>query len=364
MQSNILLGVKARALLIALLFVPLATPPASAQLPYTPVLDFSCDFYYYYGSDIDPRYDQYELLYCEIVNSNQHDITVDVSMTTDLNMQLSDETVTVSTQSTEYVYVDFLRDRTTNKGTHEVELTAIITRYASVMTCDSCEEETRTKQVNIMPWFEMDWNLKEDPYEAIGSGDQDVCPDNGNGDVVIEVSLDGNEGSGLSVSVDTNHELYSEHLDYDDDRIPEYDKGRDGALVIEVLDDGGTIEPGESGTVRVRMTFVGLPEEPALFRLNLFASILVYPTGLAGGSDSCYRWYYYGGYDCYSLSYRCNTVENHGSLELIEEERQDFTDRLDQEQAESNLGHPGGSLFVLVALLGAALSSRGHRPRA
>ena len=107
-----------------------------------------------------------------------------------------------------------------------------------------------------------------------------------------------------------------------------------------------------------------LPEEPALFRLNVYASILVYPTALSGGSDSCYRWYYYGEYDCYSLSYRCNTVENHGILELIEEERQDFTDRLDQEQAESTLGHPGGALFVLVALLGAALSSRVQRPRA
>ena len=51
-------------------------------------------------------------------------------------------------------------------------------------------------------------------------------------------------------------------------------------------------------------------------------------------------------------------------LDLIEEERQDFTDRLDQEQAESTLGHPGGALFVLVALLGAALSSRVQRPRA
>ena len=53
-----------------------------------------------------------------------------------------------------------------------------------------------------------------------------------------------------------------------------------------------------------------------------------------------------------------------GILELIEEERQDFTDRLDQEQAESNLGHPGGAFFVLLALFGAALSSRAQRPRA
>ena len=354
---------KARAFLLALLLVPFATPPAAAQIPYTPVLDFSCDFYYYYGSDIDPRYDQYDLLYCEIVNSNQHDITVEISMATDLNMQLQDETVTVGAQSTEYAFVDFLRDRTTTKGAHEVELTAIITRYASVMTCDSCEEETRTKQINIMAWFEMDWNLKEDPYEAIRNGPQEVCPDNGNGDVVLEVSLDGNEGSGLSVSVNTNHELYSEHLDYDDDRIPEYDEGRDGELVLEVLDDGGTIEPGESGTLRIRMTFVGLPEEPALFRLDLYGSILVYPSALEGGSDSCYSWYYYDYADCYNLVYRCNTVENHGILDLIEEERQDFTDRLDQEQAESNLGHPGGALFVLVALFGAALSNRAQRPR-
>ncbi|MGB0151540.1 MAG: hypothetical protein ACPGGI_05395 [Candidatus Poseidoniaceae archaeon] len=356
---------KLRALLLALLFVPFAAPPAAAQIPYTPVLDFSCDFYYYYGSDVDPRYDYNDFLYCEIANSNQHDITVDISMSTDLNMQLQDETVTVGAQSTDVVYVDFIRDRTTTKGAHEVELTAIITRYASVMTCDTCEEETRTKQVNIIAWFEMDWDLKEDPYEAIGNGgSQEVCPDNGNGDVVLEVSLDGNEGSSLSVSVTTDHELYSEHLDYDDDRIPEYDKGRDGELVIEVMDDGGTIEPGESGTVRIRMTFVGLPEEPALFRLNLYGRILVYPTALEGGSESCYSWYYYDYNDCYSLTYGCNTVENHGILDLIEEERQDFTDRLDEEQAESKLGHPGGSLFVLVALLGAALSSRGQRPRA
>lgn len=355
-----------RTLLIALLFVPFAAPPAAAQIPYTPVLDFSCDFYYYYGSDVDPRYDYRELLYCEIVNSNQHDITVEISMTTDLNMQLQDETVTVGAQSNDVIFVDFLRDRTTTKGAHEVELTAIITRYASVMTCDSCEEETRTKQVNIMAWFEMEWDLKEDHYEDIGSdGSQDVCPDNGNGDVVLEVSLDGNEGSSLSVAVETDHELYSEHLDYGDDRIPEYDKGRDGELVMEVLDDGGTIQPGESGTVRIKMTFVGLPEEPALFRLNVFGSIMIYPSSLDGGTDGCYSYYYYGySNDCYTLFYRCNTVENHGILELIEEERQDFTDRLDQEQAESKLGHPGGSLFVLVALLGAALSSRGQRPRA
>ena len=354
---------KARAFLLALLLVPLATPPAAAQIPYTPVLDFSCDFYYYYGSDVDPRYDQYQLLYCEIVNSNQHDITVEVSMTTDLSMQLQDETVTIGAQSTDYVYVDFLRDRTTEKGAHEVELTAIITRYASVMTCDSCEEETRVKQINIMAWFEMDWNLKEDPYEVIGrDGSQDICPDNGNGDVEIEVSLDGNEGSGMGVSVNTEHELYSEHLDYDDDRIPEYDNGRDGELVLEVLDDGGTIEPGESGTVRIRMTFVGMPEEPALFRLNLYGSIVVYPMGKEGAPDSCYGWYSRS--DCFRLTYVCNTVENHGILDLIEEERQDFTDRLDQEQEESNLGHPGGALFVLVALVGAALSNRAQRPRA
>ena len=356
---------KAKALLIALLFVPFAAPPAAAQLPYTPVLDFSCDFYYYYGSDVDPRYDYYEFLYCEIVNSNQHDITVDISMSTDLNMQLRDETVTVSTQSSEIVFVDFLRDRTTTKGTHVVELTAIITRYASVMTCDSCEEETRTKQINIIPWFEMDWEVKEDHYEAIGAdGTQDVCPDNGNGDVVLEVSLDGNEGSSLSISTDSRHELYSEHLDSDDDRIPEYDKGRDGELVLDVIEDGGTIQPGESGTVRVRMTFVGLPDEPALFRLNVFGSILVYPSSLPDGADGCYSYYYYSYDDCYRLTYRCNTVENHGILELIEEERQDFTDRLDEEQAESKLGHPGGSLLVLVALLGAAMSSRMQRPRA
>ena len=354
---------RVQALLMVLLFVPFSAPPAEAQIPYTPVLDFSCDFYYY-GYDIDPRFDRYQLIYCEIVNSNQHDITVEISMTTDLSMDLQDETVTVSAQNTDVVYVDFLRDRTTEKGTHQVELTAIITRYASVMTCDSCEEETRTKQVNILAWFEMDWNLKEDPYEDIGrDGSQEVCPDNGNGDVVLEVSLDGNEGSALGVTLNTEHELYSEHLDYDDDRIPEYDKGRDGELVIEVLDDGGTIEPGESGTVRIRMTFVGLPEEPALFRLNLYGSIVVYPVAMDGGPDSCYGWYYSRA-DCYVLNYMCNTVENHGILDLIEEERQDFTDRLDQEQAESSLGHPGGSLFVLVALLGAALSSRGHRPRA
>lgn len=354
-----------RTLLIALLFVPFAAPPAAAQIPYTPVLDFSCDFYYYYGSDVDPRYDYRELLYCEIVNSNQHDITVDISMTTDLNMQLQDETVTVGAQSNDVIFVDFLRDRTTAKGAHEVELTAIITRYASVMTCDSCEEETRTKQVNIMAWFEMEWDLKEDHYEDIGyDGSQDVCPDNGNGDVVLEVSLDGNEGSSLSVATETDHELYSEHLDYGDDRIPEYDKGRDGELVMEVLEDGGTIQPGESGTVRIKMTFVGLPEEPALFRLNVFGSIMVYPSSLDGGTDGCYSYYYYGySNDCYTLYYRCNTVENHGILDLIEEERQDFTDRLDEEQAESKLGHPGGSLFVLIALLGAALSSRGQRPR-
>ena len=107
-----------------------------------------------------------------------------------------------------------------------------------------------------------------------------------------------------------------------------------------------------------------MPEEPALFRLNLYGRILVYPTALEGGSESCYYWYYYDYNDCYSLSYGCNTVENHGILDLIEEERQDFTDRLDEEQAESKLGHPGGSLFVLVALLGAALSSRVQRPRA
>ena len=357
---------KAKALLIALLFVPFVAPPAAAQIPYTPVLDFSCDFYYYYGSDVDPRYDYNDLLYCEIVNSNQHDITVDITMSTDLNMQLQDETITVGAQSSDIVYVDFLRDRTTTKGAHEVELTAIITRYASVMTCDTCEEETRTKQVNIMAWFEMDYNLKEDHYEDIGSdGDQDVCPDNGNGDVVLEVNLDGNEGSSLSVAIETDHELYSEHLDYGDDRIPEYDKGRDGELVMEVLEDGGTIQPGESGTVRIKMTFVGLPEEPALFRLNVFGSIMIYPSSLEGGTDGCYSYYYYGySNDCYTLYYRCNTVENHGILELIEEERQDFTDRLDEEQAESKLGHPGGSLFVLVALLGAALSSRVQRPRA
>ena len=354
---------KVRTLLLSLLLMPLVTPPAEAQIPYTPVLDFSCDFYYY-GYDIDPRYDRYQYIYCEIVNSNQHDITVEISMTTGLNMQLQDETVTVSAQNSDLVYVDFLRDRTTTKGAHQVELTAIITRYASVMTCDSCEEETRTKQVNVLAWFEMDWNLKEDPYEDIGrDGSQEVCPDNGKGDVVLEVSLDGNEGSALGVSVNTEHELYSEHLDYDDDRIPEYDKGRDGALVIDVLDDGGTIEPGESSSVRIRMTFVGLPEEPALFRLNLFASIVVYPVAMDGGSDSCFGWYGSSA-DCYRLNYACNTVENHGILDLIEEERQDFTDRLDEEQAESSLGHPGGSLFVLVALLGAALSSRAQRPRA
>ena len=354
-----------RTLLIALLFVPFAAPPAAAQIPYTPVLDFSCDFYYYYGSDVDPRYDYNDFLYCEIVNSNQHDITVDISMTTDLNMQLQDETVTVGAQSTDVVYVDFIRDRTTTKGAHEVELTAIITRYASVMTFDTCEEETRTMKGNIMAWFEMDYNLKEDHYEDIGwYGDQEVCPGNGNGDVVLEVSLDGNEGSDLSFAVETDHELYSEHLDYGDDRIPEYDKGRDGELVIEVLDDGGNIQPGESGTVRIKMTFVGLPEEPALFRLNVYGSILIYPSSLEDGQNGCYYYYFENTGGCYSLTYGCNTVENHGILDLIEEERQDFTDRLDEEQAESKLGHPGGSLFVLVALLGAALSSRGQRPRA
>jgi len=356
---------KARALLIALLFVPFAAPPAAAQIPYTPVLDFSCDFYYYYNSDLDPRWDYYDFIVCEVQNNNQHDITVEVSMTTDLNMELQDESVTVNAGETLYVSSNFLRDRSTPQGTHEVEYTAIITRYASVMTCDTCEEESRTKQVNVIAWFEMDWDLKDDHYEDIGSGgSQDVCPDNGNGDVVLEVSLDGNEGSSLSVDMETDHELYSEHLDYGDDRIPEYDKGRDGELVMEVLEDGGTIQPGESGTVRIKMTFVGLPEEPALFRLNVFGSILISPSSLEGGQNGCYSYYYGYGSDCYRLTYRCNTVENHGILELIEEERQDFTDRLDQEQAESNLGHPGGALFVLVALLGAALSSRVQRPRA
>ncbi len=357
---------KAKAFLVALFILPLASPSATAQIPYTPVLDFSCDFYYYYNSDVDPRWDYYDFIQCEVQNNNQHDITVEISMTTDLNMELQDESVTLNAGDTIYVSSNFLRDRSTPQGMHEVEFTAIITRYASVMTCDSCEEETRTKQVNVIAWFEMDWDLKQDHYEDIGSdGTQDVCPDNGNGDVVLEVNLDGNEGSSLSVAIDTEHDLYSEHLDYDDDRIPEYDKGRDGELVIEVIEDGGMIQPGESGTVRVRMTFVGLPEEPALFRLNVFGSILIHPSSLEGGSDGCYSYYYYGySNDCYTLFYRCNTVENHGILELIEEERQDFTDRLDEEQAESKLGHPGGSLFVLMALLGAAMSSRAQRPRA
>ena len=112
------------------------------------------------------------------------------------------------------------------------------------------------------------------------------------------------------------------------------------------------------------MTFVGLPEEPALFRLNVFGSILVYPSSLEDGEEGCYYSYYGYDGDCYRISYVCYTVENHGILDLIEQERQDFTDRLDEEQAESKLGHPGGSLFVLVALLGAALSSRVQRPRA
>lgn len=354
-----------RALLIALLFVPFAAPPAAAQIPYTPVLDFSCDFYYYYGSDVDPRYDYYDFIVCTVENNNQHDITVEITMTTDLNMELPDDSVTVNAGETIYVASNFLRDRSTPQGTHEVEYTAIITRYASVMTCDSCEEESRTKQVNIIAWFEMNWELKEDHYESIGSdGTQDVCPDNGNGDVVLEVSLDGNEGSSLSIATESTHELYSEHLDYDDDRIPEYDKGRDGELVMEVLEDGGTIQPGGMGTVRVRMTFVGFPDEPALFRLNVFGSIMVYPSSLEGGSDGCYSYYYYGySSNCYTLYYRCNTVENHDILDLIEEERQDFTDRLDEEQAESKLGHPGGSLFVLVALIGAAISGRMQRLR-
>ncbi|MEC7507780.1 MAG: hypothetical protein VX965_01955, partial [Candidatus Thermoplasmatota archaeon] len=57
-----------RTLLIALLFVPFAAPPAAAQIPYTPVLDFSCDFYYYYGSDVDPRYDYYDFIACAVEN--------------------------------------------------------------------------------------------------------------------------------------------------------------------------------------------------------------------------------------------------------------------------------------------------------
>ena len=260
MDKDIINWPRYAVVLCMFLFFLSGTPTVSSQEnPYAPEIDFSCSDYSPLSVEYDSNYGEVD---CSISNRNPHDVTVKITEEWEHSIsgpyELSEYGVCMDTEIGDEIYVQgsstvsFCYKITADKYTTAVEYiltsTAEVVTYLSAIPCDSCEPISEEVQVEIIPWFRIDYDYSATPesaysYNYYGS-ERVVCGRSDFSELLLDINLDGNFLGTINLSAEFSFQPNIRDLRLDG--YVDYSESTFGEVNLEYDPEPLTFKAGET----------------------------------------------------------------------------------------------------------------------